>query len=92
MKTNLVPLIESSLRTVGRFAAAGFEPARGVVSQLRWCWLRLNGLAFDPPPAPLSMSWIVEQQFEKYGSDPVLVARLREIEEGINSLALAQAA
>ena len=92
MKKNLVPLIESSLRTVGRFSAAGFEPARKVESQLRWCWLRLNDLAFDPPPAPLTMSWIVEEEFDKYGNDPVLVARLREIEVGINSMTLECAA
>ena len=92
MKSNLVPLIESSLRTVGRFASAGFEPARKVESQLRWCWLRLNGLAFDPPPAPLTMSWIVGEQFAKYGSDPVLASRLREIEDGIHSMALECAA
>ena len=87
MNTNLVPVIESSLRTIGRFASAGFEPARKVESQLRWCWLRLNGLAFDPPPAPLTMAWIVEEHFGKYGGDPVLASRLREIEQGIASVA-----
>ena len=88
MKTNLVPLIEFSLRAVGRFASAGFEPARKIETQLRWCWLRLNGLAFDPPPAPLTMAWIIEEQFGKYGENPVLASRLREIEDGIASMAL----
>ncbi|HEY2573761.1 MAG TPA: hypothetical protein VGH65_06820 [Verrucomicrobiaceae bacterium] len=92
MKKNLLPLIDFCLRTAGRFAAAGFEPARQLQSQLRWCWLRVNGLAFDPPPAPLSMSWIVEEHFGKYGGDEVLALRLREIESAIASMNMDRAA
>src|SRR4051812_39442658 len=44
MKTTLIPLIEASLRALRQLSVSGFTPARTVESQLRWCWLRLNGL------------------------------------------------
>jgi hypothetical protein len=92
MKKDLLELIDSCLHTAGRFAAAGFEPARQLQTQLRWCWLRVNGLAVDPPPAPLAMSWIVDEFFGKYGGDPVLASRLREIESAISAMRMDRAA
>lgn len=92
MKATLIPLIEASLRALRQLSASGFAPARTVESQLRWCWLRINGLAFDPPPSPLCMTWIVETEFGKYGGQPLLWAQLREIEDGMKQLALGLAA
>ncbi len=92
MKKNLTPLIDASLRSLRQLSVSGFTPARTVESQLRWCWLRLNGLAFDPPPSPLCMTWIVETEFGKYGGQPLLWAQLREIEDGMKLMALGLAA
>jgi len=92
MKKTLVPLIEASLRALRQLSASGFMPARPVESQLRWCWLRLNDLAFDPPPSPLCMAWIVETEFGKYGNQPLLVSHLREIEDGMKAVAHGRAA
>jgi hypothetical protein len=92
MKTTLSPLIDASLRSLRQLSVSGFEPARMVESQLRWCWLRINGLAFDPPPSPLCMTWLVETEFNKYGGQPLLWAQLREIEDGMKLIALGLAA
>lgn len=92
MKSTLIPLIDASLRALRQLAVSGFEPARAVQSQLRWCWLRLNELAVDPSPSPLCMSWIVETEFGKYGSQLLLVEQLREIEKGMRALSLGRAA
>ena len=92
MKANLVPLVDASLRALRQLSVSGFAPARTVESQLRWCWLRLNDLAFDPAPSPLCMTWVVESEFGKYGQQPLLMDQLREIEEGMKALARGRAA
>lgn len=92
MKATLIPLINASLRALRQLSVSGFAPARTVESQLRWCWLRLNDLAFDPSPSPLCMTWIVETEFGKYGGQPLLVSNLREIEEGMKAIARERAA
>ncbi len=92
MKATLIPLINASLRALRQLSVSGFEPARSVESQLRWCWLRLNDLAFDPSPSPLSMAWIVESEFAKYGKQPLLISHLREIEDGMRAVAQERAA
>lgn len=92
MTATLLPVIETSLRALRQLSAQGFLPARTLESQLRWCWLRVNGLAFDPPPSPLCMTWIVETEFGKFGGQPLLWAQLREVEDGMKLLALGLAA
>ena len=83
MNEHLLSAIESARRTIRHFAASGIGPARTLERQLDWCWDRVNGLNEGPPPAPLCMSWLMEQAFERYGAYPLLAHQLRAIEEGM---------
>ncbi len=80
MNEYLISSIEAAQRTIERFAASGFEPARTIERQLNWCWGRAAGFIKEPPPAPLCMSYLMENQFSKYGAYPLLAHQLRSIE------------
>jgi hypothetical protein len=80
MNEYLISSIESAQRTIERFAASGFEPAKTIERQLSWCWGRVAGFIKDPPPAPLCMSYLMEHEFAKYGAYPLLAHQLRAIE------------
>jgi hypothetical protein len=80
MNEYLIASIESAQRTIERFAASGFEPAKAIERQLNWCWARATGFIQDPPPAPLCMSYLMEHDFAKYGTYPLLAHQLRAIE------------
>jgi hypothetical protein len=80
MNEYLISSIESAQRTIERFAASGFEPAKTIERQLNWCWARATGFIQEPPPAPLCMSYLMEHDFAKYGTYPLLAHQLRAIE------------
>lgn len=80
MNEYLISSIEAAQRTVERFAASGFEPAKTIERQLNWCWGRAAGFIKEPPPAPLCMSYLMENEFVKYGAYPLLARQLRSIE------------
>lgn len=80
MNEYLVPAIESALRTVRHFADAGFQPACTVEDQLLWCWRRATGEILESPPVPLTMSYLVEQEYETFGAYPLLAHLLGNIE------------
>ncbi len=80
MNEYLVPAIESALRTVRHFSDAGFQPARSVEDQLFWCWRRATGEILESPPVPLTMSVLVEQDFDSFGAYPLLAHLLGNIE------------
>jgi hypothetical protein len=80
MNEYLISSIEAAQRTVERFAASGFEPAKTIERQLNWCWGRAAGFIKEPPPAPLCMSYLMEHEFVKYGAYPLLARQLRSIE------------
>jgi hypothetical protein len=80
MNEYLISSIEAAQRTIERFAASGFEPARTIERQLSWCWGCAAGFIKEPPPAPLCMSYLMEHQFTKYGAYPLLAHQLRAIE------------
>lgn len=86
MNEYLTASIESAQRTIQRFAEAGFEPAQAIERQLNWCWKRAQGEVDGPPPATLCMSYIMSQEFEKYGAYPMLAHHLRAIETMIDLL------
>jgi hypothetical protein len=86
MNEYLIASIETAHRTIQRFAEAGFEPAQAIERQLNWCWKRANGEIDGPPPAALCMSYIMSQEFEKYGAYPMLAHHLRAIEAMIELL------
>ena len=80
MNEYLISSIESAQRTIERFAASGFEPAKTIERQLNWCWGRVAGFIKEPPPAPLCMIYLMEHEFAKYGAYPLLAHQLRAIE------------
>jgi hypothetical protein len=80
MNEYLISAIEAAQRTIERFAASGFEPAKAIERQLNWCWARATGFIQDPPPAPLCMSYLMDNEFSKYGAYPLLAHQLRAIE------------
>lgn len=80
MNEYLISSIEAAQRTIERFAASGFEPAKTIERQLNWCWGRATGFIKEAPPAPLCMSYLMESQFAKYGAYPLLAHQLRAIE------------
>ena len=86
MNEQLLSDIESARRTVRCFAASGVSTAGTLERQLDWCWNRAAGLIQGPPPAPLCMSWLMEQAFERYGAYPLLAHQLRAIEEDLGVL------
>ncbi len=86
MNDYLIASIETAQRTIQRFAEAGFEPAQAIERQLTWCWKRAHGDVDGPPPAALCMSYIMAQEFEKYGAYPMLAHHLRAIETMIDLL------
>ncbi|MFZ4763658.1 MAG: hypothetical protein ACOYMN_01790 [Roseimicrobium sp.] len=86
MNQHLIASIEAAQRTVERFAKCGFGPAEAIERQLTWCWSRVAGFIQDPPPAPLRMSALAENEFAKYGAYPLLAHQLRTIELQITKL------
>lgn len=86
MNEYLLSSIEAAQRTIERFAASGFEPAKTIERQLNWCWSRAAGFIQEPPPAALCMSFLMERAFAKYGAYPLLAHQLRTIESQMDSL------
>src|SRR4051794_3334583 len=88
MNEYLISSIEAAQRTIERFAASGFEPAKTIERQLNWCWGRVAGFIKGPPPAPLCMSYLVIDDFSKYGAYPLLAHQLRAIESQMQEAGL----
>jgi hypothetical protein len=88
MNEYLISSIESAQRTIERFAASGFEPAKAIERQLNWCWARATGFIQEPPPAPLCMSYLMENGFTRYGTYPLLAHQLRAIESQMDEAGL----
>jgi hypothetical protein len=88
MNEYLISSIESAQRTIERFAASGFEPAKTIERQLNWCWGRVAGFIKEPPPAPLCMSYLMEHEFAKYGAYPLLAHQLHAIESQMEECGL----
>lgn len=88
MNEYLLSSIEAAQRTIERFAASGFAPAKTIERQLNWCWGRAAGFIQEPPPAPLCMSYLMEHEFAKYGTYPLLAHQLRAIESQLDSLGM----
>ena len=86
MNEYLLSSIEAAQRTIERFAASGFGPAKTIKRQLNWCWSRAAGFTQEAPPAPLCMSYIMENEFSKYGTYPLLAHQLRAIEAQMDGL------
>lgn len=86
MNEYLLATIESAQRTIKRFSGAGYPPAQAIERQLNWCWKRANGTLDGPPPAPLCMCYLMEQEFQKYGTYPMLAHHLRAIEVMVDLL------
>ncbi len=88
MNEYLISSIESAQRTIERFAASGFEPAKTIERQLNWCGGRAAGFIKEPPPAPLCMRYLMENEFTKYGAYPMLAHQLRAIEAQMDEAGL----
>jgi len=88
MNEYLISSIEAAQRTIERFAASGFQPAKMIERQLNWCWSRASGFIKGPPPAPLCMSELVAHEFSKYGTYPLLAHQLRAIESQMQGAGL----
>lgn len=90
MNEYLIASIEIAQRTIQRFSEAGFEPAQNIERQLMWCWKKAAGEVEGPPPAELCMSFIMEQEFQKYGAYPMLAHHLRAIEAMVQLLEMSE--
>lgn len=88
MNEYLAQSIESAQRTLEHFAQAGFEPAIVIERQLMWCWKKAVGLTTEHLPAPLCLSYLAEDLFERYGDYPLLAHQLRSIEAQMADLML----
>ena len=84
MNLPLIKLIENTQRSMERFALSGFTPAQSIQRQLLWCWDQAMGVSYEPLPAPLCMSYLMESGFEKFGAYPLLAQQLRAIEAAMN--------
>lgn len=65
--------------------APQWDVAASILRQLRWCRGTVRGQPVEPPPGPLSMGLMATREFDMYGSNPELAARINRIQEAMEA-------
>lgn len=79
----LLEEVDRALAVIAPLADQGWDEAISIARQLRWCRGRVAGDPVEPAPGPLSMGLIAVREFDMYGSDPDLAARINRIQDEI---------
>jgi hypothetical protein len=80
----LLAKIEEALARIVPMAEAGWEPARSIGRQLRWCRAFVLDERREERPGPFSMGQIATGAFDMHGDEPELANLINEVENSIN--------